>query len=64
MSSNVKLAEEVHKPAIKKFKRRKVSTKLKYDIRTADLTEMGLLSSVNKNVKYLLCVIDVFTKHA
>ena len=64
MSSNVKLAEEVHKPVIKKFKRRKVSTKLKYDIRTADLTEMGLLSSVNKNVKYLLCVIDVFTKHA
>ena len=52
MSLNVKLAEEVHKPAIKKFKRRKVSTKLKYDIRTADLTEMGLLSSVNKNVKY------------
>ena len=52
MSSNVKLAEEVHKPVIKKFKRRKVSTNLKYDIRTADLTEMGLLSSVNKNVKY------------
>ena len=64
MSSNVKLAEEVHKPVIKKLKRRKVSTKLKYDIRTADLTEMGLLSSMQKNVKYLLCVIDVFTKHA
>ena len=24
---------------------------------------MGSLSSKNKNVKYLLCVIDVFTKH-
>ena len=24
---------------------------------------MGLLSSKNKNVKYLLCVIDVFTKY-
>ena len=25
---------------------------------------MGSLSSKNKNVKYLLCVIDVFTKYA
>ena len=25
---------------------------------------MGSLSSKNKNVKSLLCVIDVFTKHA
>ena len=25
---------------------------------------MGLLSSKNKNVKYLLCVIDAFTKYA
>ena len=25
---------------------------------------MGSLSSNNKNVKYLLCVIDVFTKYA
>ena len=25
---------------------------------------MGLLSSKNKNIKYLLCVIDVFTKYA
>ena len=25
---------------------------------------MGLLSSKNKNVKYLLCSIDVFTKYA
>ena len=25
---------------------------------------MGSLSSTNKNIKYLLCVIDVFTKYA
>ena len=29
-----------------------------------DLVEMKLLSSKNKNVKYLLCVIDFFTKYA
>ena len=30
----------------------------------ADLAEMGLLSSNNKNVKNLLFVIDLFTKYA
>ena len=38
------------------------------DLRTiygqADLVETGSLSSKNKNIKYLLCVIDIFTKHA
>ena len=29
-----------------------------------DLAEMGSLSSKNWGVKYLLCVIDVFTKYA
>ena len=28
----------------------------------ADLAEMRSLSSKNKNVKYLLCATDVFTK--
>ena len=28
----------------------------------ADLAEMRSLSSKNKNVKYLLCAIDIFTK--
>ena len=30
----------------------------------SDLAEMESLSSKNKNVKYLLCVIGVFTKYA
>ena len=37
---------------------------LKDNILAADLDEMESLSSKNKNVKYLLCVIDVFTKYA
>ena len=36
----------------------------KDNIWAADLAEMESLSSTNKNVKYLLCVIDVFTKDA
>ena len=34
------------------------------NIWVADLAEMGLLSSMSKNVKYLLCVVDVFIKCA
>ena len=64
MKVNEKLAEELHKPVIKNFKRRKVYTRFKDNIWAADLAEMGSLSSENKNVKYLICVIDVFTKYA
>ena len=41
-----------------------VYVRLKYNIWTADLTEMRLLSSFNQNVNYLLCVIDIFNKYA
>ena len=58
------LAEELHKVVIKKFKRRKVYARFKDIIWVADLSEMESLSSKNRKVKYLLCVIDVFTKHA
>ena len=64
ISVNEPLAEELHKPVIKKLKRRKVYARYKDNIWAADLAEMGSLSSKNKNVQYLLCVIDVFTKCA
>ena len=38
--------------------------RFKDNIWPADLAEMGSLSSKNKNVKYLLCVKDVFIKYA
>ena len=61
---NEVLAQELHKPAIKKFKRRKVSARFKDNVRTADLAEIRSLSSFNGDVKHLLCVIDVLTKYA
>ena len=64
MSVSEQLSEELHKPVIKKFKRRKVYARFKDNIWAADLSEMESLSSKNKNVKYLLYVIDVFTKYA
>ena len=63
ISVNEQLAEELHKSVIKKLKRRKVYARFKDNIWAADLAEMESLSSKNKNVKYLLCVVDVFTKY-
>ena len=71
MSVNEQLAKELHKPVAKKFKKkkrkkkkRKVYVKFKDNIWAADLAETGSLSSKDQNVRYLLCVIDVFTKYA
>ena len=64
VSVNKQLAEELHKPVIKKFKRTKEHARFKDDIWAGDLAEMGSLSSKNRNVKYLLCVIDIFTSYA
>ena len=58
------IAEELHKPVIKKFKKRKVYARFKDNIWAADLAEMGPLSSKNKDVQYFLCDIDLFTKYA
>ena len=63
-SVNQKLAEELHKPVIRKFKRRRVCARFKNNSWAAHLAEMGSLFSENRNVKYLLCVIDVFVKYA
>ena len=64
MSVNETLAEELHKLVVKRFKRKKVYARFKDNIWAADLLEMRSLSSKNQNVKYLLFVIDVFTKYA
>ena len=61
---NEQLAKEIHKPVTKKIKRRKVYARFKDNIWAADLAVTESLSSKNKNIKYLLCAIDVFTKYA
>ena len=63
-SVNEELDKELHKPVIKNFKRRRVYARIKDNTWAADLTEMGSLSSKNRCVKYLLCVIDIFKKYA
>ena len=45
MSVNEQLAEELHKPVDKKFKRRKVYAKFKDNTWASDLAEMESLAS-------------------
>ena len=62
-SVNEELVQELQKPVIKKFKRRKVYARLEDSVWTAGLAEIGSLSSKNGSAEYLLCVIDIFTKY-
>ena len=61
---NERLADELHKPIIRKFKKRKVYSAFKDNIWDADLAAMQLLSKYNKGIRFLLCVIDIFSKYA
>ena len=62
-SSSV-LADELHKPVIKEFNKRKVYSQFKDNIWGVDLADMQSLSRKNKGIKYLLCAIDLYTKYA
>ena len=63
-NESLKLADELHKPIIRKFNKRKVYSSFKDIIWGADFADMQLLSKFNKGIKYLLCVIDLFSKYA
>ena len=58
-------AEELHKPIRRKFKRRRVMVFNIDDIWSADLDiSKANLSKQNKSYKYLLNIIDIFSKYA
>ena len=52
--SNKKLAEELHKPIIRKFKNRKLYLSFIDNIWEADLANMELISNFNKGIYFLL----------
>ena len=62
--SSLILADELHKPVIKKFNKRKVYSQFKDNIWGVDLGDMQSLSKENKGIKYLLCAIDLYSKYA
>ena len=61
---NIQLSDELHKPTIKKFRKRKVYSSFRDNIWGVDLADMQLLSKFNKGFRFLLCVIDIFSKYA
>ena len=61
---NYKLADEIHKPIIRKFKKRKMYSSFRDNIWGVDLADMQSLSKYNKGIKYLLCAIDLFSRYA
>ena len=58
------LVDELHKPTIKKFDKRKVYSQFKDNIWGVDIADMQSLSKKNKGIKYPLCAIDLYSKYA
>ena len=61
IKENQQLANELHKPIIKK---KTVYSSFKDNIWGVDLADMQLISKYNKRIKYFLFVIDLFRKYA
>ena len=51
-------------PLLENFKKRKAYSTFKDNIWGVDLADMQLLSRCNKGIRFLLCVIDIFSKYA
>ena len=61
---NSQLSNEFHKTIIRKFKKRNVYSSFKDNIWGVDLADTQLISKHNKGIRYLLCVIDLFSQYA
>ena len=61
--SNKELAEELHKPNIRKFNNRKVHSRFIDNIWGADLAHMQLINKINKDFWFLFWVIDIYNKY-
>ena len=61
---NYQLANELHKPIIQKFKKKKVYSSFRDNIWGVNLADIQSLSKYNKGSMYLLCAIDLFSKYA
>ena len=59
----VKLADELHKPIKRNFARRRIIANNIDEIWCSDLVEMQQFSKWNKGYRYLLMVLDVFSKY-
>ena len=61
---NEHLAKQLRKPIIRKFEKIKFYSGFKDNIWGADLADMQLITKFNKGFRFLMCVIDIFSKYA
>ena len=64
VKQNIQLADELHKPIIRKFEKTKVYSSFRDNIWGADLADMQLISKFNKGFRFLMCAVDIFNKYA
>ena len=57
------LPEELHKPIVKKFNKKKVHSTFIGNIYDADLSDIQLISKFSKGFKFLLCAPDIFSNY-
>ena len=61
---NEQIAKEWHKPIIRNFKKRTVYSGSRDNVWGANLADMQLISKFDKGFRFLLCLIDIFSKYA
>ena len=61
---NKELAEGLQKPIIRTFNKRKVYSPFTDKIWGADLADVQLINKFDKRFRFLLCVIDIYSKYA
>ena len=61
--SNKELAEELHKPVIRKFEKRKVHSPFVDNIWGADLADMQFINKFNEGIRFTYVFFDVFSKY-
>ena len=59
IKQNQQLENELHKPIVRKFKRRKVYSSFKDNICGVDSADMQLISKYNIGIRCLLCAINI-----
>lgn len=64
MNESKTFSEEVHHRVVRKFPRRRVEVYRVDEIWALDLASMETVSKYNEGYKYILCIIDVFSKYA
>ena len=60
--SKKELAEELHKLIVRKFEKQKVPSSFIDNVSGTSLGDMQLIRQFNEGIRFLLCVINIFSK--